>query len=104
MSNKLNLTVRIQIGKKYWDLETCRQSQKKAFRRHHCDYYFIFIDKFYKFTMEFRKKVAVGRQGTHQVLSMYVDGDPFAMVYQNKTSLSFTDYSARCVNKYCNIH
>ena len=22
-------TIRIQIGKKYWDLETCRKSQKK---------------------------------------------------------------------------
>ena len=39
--------------------------------------------------MEFRKKVAVGRQGTHQVLTKYVNGDPFAMVYQNKNFFVF---------------
>ena len=94
----------MSLGDMYQTKRQTAYIQKKAFHRHHCDYYFIFIDKFYKFTMKFRKKVAVGRQGTHQVLTKYVDGDPFAMVYQNKTSLSFTDYSARCVNKYCNIH
>ena len=80
----------MSLGNMY---QTKRQTayKKKAFRRHHSDYYFIFIDKFYKFTMEFRKKVAVCRQARHPpgMQCKYVDGDPFAMVYQNKNFFVF---------------
>ena len=30
ISNRLNRTIRIQIGKKYWYLETCKKSQKNT--------------------------------------------------------------------------
>ena len=91
MSQTWNIGFKISqyVFRRYVPDKKTDRLQKKGIPPPSLDYYFIFIDKFYKFTMEFRKKVAVGRQGTHQVPSMYVDGDPFAMVYQNKNFFVF---------------